>query len=285
MLRVGTAGWQYRDWAGIVYPKPKPRGFDELTFLAGFFNVIEINSSFYGPPRPEAAKGWCERVSASKDFRFTAKLWQEFTHTRKAAAKEEKEFKRGIEPMAKAGRLGGILVQFPWSFRNEAENRAYLRRLVRHFREYPLVVEVRHGGWIWPDTLDEFAELGVGLCNIDQPLFKRSVEPAALTTSTVGYVRLHGRNYQQWFSKTANVRERYDYLYSIEELEPWVDRIREVEKDTHDTYVVANNHNVGKAVVNAFELQAFLTPRRVEPPESLIAQYPELEAIDSAARR
>jgi uncharacterized protein YecE (DUF72 family) len=144
-------------------------------------------------------------------FRFTAKLYKAFTHDRKASQQDESDFKRGIAPLMEAGRLGALLVQFPWSFRNKPENRICLRRLHDRLAEYPLVVEVRHGSWIEPDVLDELAESGGGLSNIDQPLFHRSVKPAALTTSDVGYVSLHGRNYQQWFSKKADVRARYDY--------------------------------------------------------------------------
>jgi uncharacterized protein YecE (DUF72 family) len=82
MLRIGTAGWKYKDWEGIVYPKPKPRGFDELQFLSNLFSTVEINSSFYGPPRPSAAKKWVESVQHVPSFRFTAKLYQSFTHAR-----------------------------------------------------------------------------------------------------------------------------------------------------------------------------------------------------------
>jgi uncharacterized protein YecE (DUF72 family) len=278
-IRIGTAGWQYKDWAGIVYPKPKPRGFDELAFMAQSFTTIEINSSFYGPPRPEVTKTWIERIADNPDFRFTAKLWKGFTHERKTTKEDEKLFKDGMQPMMESGRLGAVLVQFPWSFRNDPENRIYLRNLRERFAEYPLVVEVRHGSWIEPDVLDELAELGVGLCNIDQPLFHRSVKPAAVTTSWIGYVRLHGRNYKQWFSKTADVRERYDFLYSRRELEPWVERVRTIAEDAQDTYVVTNNHNLGKAVVNAFELKAFLTDEPIMPPPQLVEKYPELHEI------
>jgi uncharacterized protein YecE (DUF72 family) len=96
------------------------------------------------------------------------------------------------------------------------------------------------------ETLDLLAQVGIGICNIDQPVFHRSVKPSSRTTSSVGYVRLHGRNYGNWFSAQADVRERYDYLYSMQELDPWLDRIREIEHDTQDTYVVTNNHNLGQ---------------------------------------
>src|SRR5215212_3404376 len=106
MIRIGTAGWQSRDWAGIVYPKPKPRGFDELSFLASFFNTVEINSSFYGPPRPKVTSAWADRVAQSPEFRFTAKLWKGFTHERNATAEDERLFKDGMDPLMKSGRLG-----------------------------------------------------------------------------------------------------------------------------------------------------------------------------------
>jgi uncharacterized protein YecE (DUF72 family) len=142
-----------------------------------------------------------------------------------------------------------------------------------------LVVEIRHGSWVEPSALDELAELGIGLCNIDQPLFRPSVKPAAVTTSRIGYVRLHGRNYRQWFSKTADVRERYDYLYAPQELQPRVDRVKTIAADAEQTYVVTNNHNLGKAVMNAFELKAFLTREAITPPPQLLERYPELGEI------
>ena len=282
MIRIGTAGWQYRDWAGIVYPSPKPRGFDELSYLANFFNVIEINTSFYGPPRPSAARGWVERVAHQPKFRFTLKLWKGFTHERNASAADEKLFKEGIYPIFDAGRLGAVLIQFPWSFKNEPDHIRYLNRLTERFAAYPLVLEVRHSSWIKADILDMLAEQGIGLCNIDQPLFSRSVKPSAHTTSSIGYIRLHGRNYRQWFSEKADVRERYDYLYSLDELEPWADRVRAVAKDARETYVVTNNHNLGKAAANAIELSALLLDEPIDPPEQLVRTYPELRTLTTA---
>jgi uncharacterized protein YecE (DUF72 family) len=279
MIRVGTAGWKYKDWDGIVYPKPKPRGFDELTYLSTFFDAIEINSSYYGPPRPSAAKKWVESVAGNSLFQFTAKLFHSFTHERKPAPNDEKDFKEGIAPLVEGARLGALLLQFPWSFRNSRENREYLIGLQRRFREYPLVLEVRHASWTEPGTLNLLAELDVGLCNIDQPLFNRSIEPGAEATSAIGYIRLHGRNYKTWFAESANVRERYDYLYSVDELEPWVDRVKDVAGKTKNTYVMSNNHNIGKATANALQIASILKGKPVAAPSTLIQHYPELEGF------
>jgi uncharacterized protein YecE (DUF72 family) len=279
VIRIGPAGWKYKDWEGVVYPKPAPRGFNELAYIATYFTTVEINSSFYGPPHPGAARKWVASVSHNRDFRFTAKLFQSFTHERKPAPEDERDFKAGIGPIAEADRLGAILIQFPWSFKNEQQNREYLWQLQARFKEYPLVVEVRHASWVTEEVLDTFAALRIGFCNIDQPVFHRSVRPTALTTSSVGYVRLHGRNYRNWFSPTANVRDRYDHLYSLDELEPWMARVKSIAQDGDETYVVTNNHNLGKSTVNALQLQAFLLGGSVEVPPCLRETYPELQQI------
>jgi uncharacterized protein YecE (DUF72 family) len=280
VIRIGPAGWAYKDWAGIVYPKPLPRGFRPIEYLAGFFDMLEINTSFYGPPKPQTTRSWAEDVERNPRFRFTAKLWRGFTHERNATAEDEKLFREGMDPLMTVGRLGGILMQFPISFKNTPENRAYVVSLYRRFREYPLVLEVRHSSWADEAALDLLAELGIGFCNIDQPLLGKALRPSAETTSPVGYVRLHGRNYQNWFAENKRSSDRYDYLYSIKDLEQWAERVKAIsEKRRESIFVVTNNHFEGKAVANALQLTALLTDQAVHPPEQLIMRYPELQKI------
>jgi len=276
VTRVGPAGWAYKDWKGIVYPAHRERGFSELAFVAQLFDTVEINTSFYGPITAKTADQWLKQVDSNRRFRFTAKLWRGFTHERSASAADESAFKEGLAPLLEASKIGAVLLQFPWSFRNTEENLTYVAHLRDRFREYPLVLEVRHGSWSEPGILDTLEQLGVGLCNIDQPLFKRSVKPSALATSRVGYIRLHGRNYKSWFTENKHVGERYDYLYSVEELDPWLDRIKAVEHATSDTYVVTNNHYLGKAVVNAFEIKSILDSQPLPIPATLLERYPDL---------
>lgn len=278
IIRIGPAGWSYADWEGIVYPRTRPRSFHEAEYLARFFDTIEINTSFYQPLRPEIARSWLGRVSHNPRFQFTAKLWKRFTHERDAGQEDEKAFKRGLNPLAEAGRLGALLLQFPWSFKWTRENREYVGTLAMEFVEYPLVLEVRHNSWNRPEVFELLGDLGVGFCNIDQPLIGRSLGPTARTTGPVGYVRLHGRNYQQWFAP-SEPRERYNYLYEMEELRPWADRARRVAEHSQATFVVTNNHFEGKAVANALELEYLLTGKSVSVPGSLKARYPELANI------
>jgi len=277
LIRIGPAGWSYKDWEGIVYPKPASSGFDPLQYLARFFDTIEINSSFYRPPAASTAKAWAARVAHNAKFAFTAKLYRMFTHERgKATADDEKAFCEGIDPLMNAGKLGAVLLQFPWSFKNSEDDRAYLFKLLGRFKRYPLVVEIRHTSWNNPRILETFEEMGVGLCNIDQPLFGKSIRPAALSTSPIGYVRLHGRNYQNWFRESAPRDERYNYLYSPAELDPWIARIKEVAAHTKETYVITNNHFRGKAIVNAVELKSMIEEHPVSAPAPLFAEYNQL---------
>ena len=289
ILRVGPAGWSYPDWAGYVYPSRRSKGFHEATYLAEFFDTIEINTSFYLPLRPDHAAQWIDRVAANPRFVFTAKLWQRFTHdvrsvTSGSAAEDERAVRAGFDVLLAANKLGAVLLQFPFSFHRTQETVAYLSALIKRFADYPLVVEVRHGSWDAPETLELLRSSGVSFCNIDQPIIGRSLGPSAQATGAVGYVRLHGRRYDTWFSDDAAIpaHERYNYLYSAEELAPWSTRVRKVTGQARNTFVITNNHFQGKSAVNALQLISILKGSKVKVPEPLRRQYPQLEEIADA---
>ncbi|MGH9561557.1 MAG: DUF72 domain-containing protein, partial [Terracidiphilus sp.] len=189
-IAVGPAGWSYADWAGIVYPAHKPRDFHEATYLAQFFDTIEINTSFYQPLRPALAEQWVDRVSANPRFLFTAKLWKKFTHEAGATSEDERSLRAGFAPLAAAGKLAALLLQFPYSFHRTEENVARLAGLIDRFSDHRLVVEIRHNSWNHADFFAMLRERGVGFCNIDQPLIGRSIKPSERATAPVGYVRL-----------------------------------------------------------------------------------------------
>jgi uncharacterized protein YecE (DUF72 family) len=289
IVRVGPAGWSYPDWAGYVYPSRRAKGFHEAAYLSEFFDTIEINTSFYQPLRPDHAAQWIDRVAANPRFVFTAKLWQRFTHdirstTSDASAADERAVRAGFDVLRAANRLGAVLLQFPFSFHRTAETVAYLSAILKRFADYSLVVEVRHASWDAPETLELLHARGVSFCNIDQPVIGRSLGPSAQATSAVGYVRLHGRRYDTWFSDDLSIpaHERYNYLYSVEELAPWVARVRKVTERARETFVITNNHFQGKSVVNALQLINILKGSKVKVPEPLRRQYPQLEAIADA---
>lgn len=290
MIRVGPAGWSYPDSPGRVYPAGLPRKFDVLAYLAEYFDTIEINATFYAPQPPRTCESWVRRVAANPGFRFTAKLWQRFTHgpalPGRAAVPREGAFEpwtreevvlatEGLEALRQAGRLGAVLAQFPWSFRATRDNVDRLERLAADFEGWPLVVEVRHGSWADHRFALALRRLGLGFCNIDQPVIGESLGPTAGVTSSIGYVRLHGRRYDRWFEVQEDAAGRYDYLYSAAELSPWVERIRRIAgaDGVTDVYVITNNHYEGKGPANALMLRAMIEGRPVRCPPQLLATY------------
>jgi uncharacterized protein YecE (DUF72 family) len=271
-IRVGPAGWSYTDWEGTVYPKHGSK-FDQLAYLASFFDTIEINSPFYRIPPPTHAKSWVRRVASNPEFRFTTKVFRGFTHDKAALAAEDiRAFKTYLDPLMEAGRLGAILLQFPWSFKNSEESRAKLAQLFETFDEYPKALEVRHASFQNEDFTRFLDDHQVGFVNVDQPLFHDSVKPSDAVTGPVGYARFHGRNYEKWFAHEESW-ERYDYLYSKDELQPWVDRIERMA-EARDTYVITNNHFRGQAIVNATELKQAMGQEGKVPPQ-VAETYPE----------
>jgi len=283
-IRVGPAGWSYSDWSGVLYPKKRPRGFHEAAYLAQWFDTIEINTSFYSPMRPDHCRLWLAQVEANPRFLFTAKLWQRFTHETGATAQDEKDVRAGFDILRDADKLGAVLVQFPFSFHREPGTIAHLRNLLDRFGDYPLVVEVRHATWNDKSFYEMLQERGVGFCNIDQPVIGRSLAPTERSTAAVGYVRLHGRRYDTWFSDDPETPgyERYNYLYSERELEPWAKRAEHVARHSKKTFVITNNHYEAKGVVNALQLINLLTGEKVKVPEPLREHYPQLNRIADA---
>jgi uncharacterized protein YecE (DUF72 family) len=310
-LRIGTSGWNYPSgpgkWNGIFYPATRSKRagtdqFDELRFYAEHFNTVEVNSTFYGQPRPEVTRGWAERTPA--DFDFSLKLYQKFTHPkmfRDAALKRAPggdgplldllaqvtrsdidEFRDGIDPLASAGKLGALLAQFPASFKDSAASRDYLAQLLRAFQDYPMAVELRHKSWsdAIGDTLAMLNEFDAAWVQIDEPKFRFSIRQNYLPNiASFYYMRLHGRNAAQWWHHEHR-DDRYNYLYSKQELQEFSDTIGAANELVKKSYLYTNNHFSAKSIVNAVMLKAQLgQPIEGEYPPELIERYPEMDAL------
>jgi uncharacterized protein YecE (DUF72 family) len=278
-IRVGPAGWSYSDWKGQVYPKPQPRGFDPLTYLAQYFDAVEINATFYRIPTPATTRQWVERVTQFPAFRFTAKLWQGFTHASQASSKDAAAFRHAMEPLHGAGRLGAVLMQFPYRFHHTSENRQYLQRIITALRHYPLILEVRHRSWDQPHVYEWLQELQIGFCNIDQPQVSYGLGLTNHVTSPIGYLRLHGRNAAMWFKAEAGAAARYDYRYTAEEIGEILNTVQVISQRANSTYLITNNHFRGQAALNALELRFGLLHAQIPVPPPLLSAYPELEAL------
>lgn len=286
-IRIGTAGWSYKDWYGIVYPEKPDKQFKELDFLANYFDTAEINSTFYRPANSFMGAAWVRKVAHNPDFKFTAKLWQRFTHERKDFGSEEvNQVIQGIDPLAQADKLGAILCQFPWSYKNDEVSRKWLLNILSTFRDYPLVVELRHASWDVPATYELLDKQGAGFATIDQPVIGKSIEFKPVRTGQIGYVRMHGRNYKAWFAKKKenggqrkSPAARYDYLYSDKEIKEIVKKVRTVAEGAQQTFVIQNNHPWGQAVANSLQLKAALGETDIKVPDTMFTRFPELKKI------
>jgi uncharacterized protein YecE (DUF72 family) len=279
-LHIGTAGWSYDDWVGLVYPAD--RATDQLRQLARYFDCVEINSSFYQPPRATVTAAWLRATPSS--FRFLAKAWQRFTHQRDRpwTAGDRDRLLSGLAPLRDAGRFDALLFQFPWSFRCDARNRAWLDRLAEAFDGWPCAVEVRHDSWRGQEAF--FRDRQLTWCNVDQPALARCLPAGAIATTATGYLRLHGRNAAAWFAEQeAYPGARYDYLYGPDELAGLERLARDLAEKTTRTFVIFNNHKDAKAFSNALQLQARLQPERPrQAPAPLLKRYPALRDIVEA---
>lgn len=275
---VGTAGWSYGDWAGRVYPDPPPRGFDGLRHLARFLDCIEINSTFYRVPSPRTAADWVRRTDGLPGFRFTAKVHRSFTHGDESETGPAgvRAFLDALAPLRESGRLGTLLLQFPWSFRDSPDARRRLARLCELFSAERVAVEVRHASFASPDAEAFLAALGAGIAEVDMPASPTNLGPRRRVLGPFGYFRLHGRNAAAWFDPAAGRDRRFDYFYSGEEIDALAGRVRAAAPILPLVFVVTNNHFRGQGPANSLMLRARLLGGPVPVPPELLRAFPSL---------
>jgi uncharacterized protein YecE (DUF72 family) len=276
LIYIGIAGWSYPDWKGIVYTSTR---IDQLEYVSGFVDCLEINSTFYRPPVEQNSKSWLRRTAAKPEFFFTAKLHRDFTHEGKIDPVAVKQFHKGFDPLLQEGKLRHLLIQFRYDFPDGPENRRHLAKIVENFRQtFSLAVEVRHKSWETPEALNFLQELGVAVCNLDYPTASNSFNLQRCLVGEHGYFRMHGRNREKWFSK-AGRDETYDYYYNDDELSQIKERVEGLAGAFKTLTVIANNHYRGAELANALELKALITGQKQPVPEGLVKAYPNLKRI------
>lgn len=276
-IRVGIAGWSYPDWDGYVY---EGRVKDKLRFVAGYVDMIEINSTFYQPPMEKNSESWLRKTEDLPGFYFTAKLHQEITHEGMLGDDMVQAFHKGFGPLTGAGRLKHLLAQFRWDFSDHPETRQHLSAIREKFRDMPeLVLELRHASWQSPRALEFLEGLGVTVANLDYPLAKNSFSLQECRIGRNGYLRLHGRNAKAWFDKKAGRDETYNYIYSSGEIGEIKERALSLTRTYRSLTIVANNHYEGKEVANALQMKALLGGKKVRVPPALLNHYAELKEI------
>lgn len=263
ILQFGTAGWSYKDWSGKVYPEKLPQGFNHLNFIANKFDFVEVNTTFYRTPDIKLVNGWLDKTSDLIDFRFWIKLNQIFTHSRKHSQSDVQAFSYSISPLKEGGKLGGLLIQFPYSFKFNKSNLDYLIALTDNFRDHVKAVEFRHNSWMNNDLFNIFEQRGLIWVNIDQPVISQSIPLTEIVTNNeISYLRLHGRNYKSWFSDEGR-DARYDYSYSQKELMEIAENIRAIGKSAKRIVISGNNHYKGSAVNNLILLKKILKENKI----------------------
>jgi uncharacterized protein YecE (DUF72 family) len=270
VIYVGTSGYSYKDWIGVFYPEGTKQR-DMLEFYARHFPCVEINATYYNIFSEKTFAGMAERTP--KKFRFSIKAPGTATHlpadTLMPLHQDVKYFRENIAPLAEQKKLSAVLMQFPSSFKPSDRTIDYLQRLREAWDDLCLVAEFRNRAWQSNETLELLNGLRISWCNVDQPQFKTLLHPSSDVTDGRGYVRFHGRNYKKWW--TGDNTTRYDYLYSAQELEPWADRLIDVEAEVKETLAFFNNHRRAQAAENADMLAAMLRSRFGEDAEKVVA--------------
>jgi len=288
-FNIGTAGWSYKDWVPNFYPKNQTGGFDWLQFYSHYFHCVEVNSTYYTYISPKIVDGWIKKVEDSSNFIFHIKLHQDFTHKRKFDEQNIKAIRYNLDQLSKSERLGGLLIQFPYSYSFDGSSVQYIQKLRDIFSNVDCFVEVRHSSWNNNRAYELFKENDLTFCTIDQPQIGQAIEFAPIITNDKAYIRFHGRNVEGWkkslsnFGKPQTCEEqsyRYQYLYSPGELVEIEQKIKSIQPKVKEVNVIMNNHPQGDAVANAFELIHLLEEKtKVEMPPTILRAYPRLEKV------
>jgi uncharacterized protein YecE (DUF72 family) len=254
LILIATSGYAYKDWKGKFYPQDI-KDKDMLSFYSKVFPFTEVNSSYYS--MPTAYMFYRMAKKTPEGFLFVVKAFGGMTHQGDLSDTTVKKFKDALTPLAESNRLACVLAQFPYSFHNNEKNRDYLKKLRERLGNLPVAVEFRTDDWLRLEVMKLLREYDMAFVCVDEPPIKGLLPPVVVATASIGYVRFHGRNAQKWYNHQQSY-ERYDYLYSEEELSQWVPKIRELSKKTEVVFIAMNNHFNAQAVINARQLQALL---------------------------
>lgn len=296
-LRIGTSGWHFpreREgglaWEGLFYPLERPRGFRDLTYYSRFYNTVEVNLTFYRLPRLSVIHSWIRHTPPG--FLFSVKLHQKFTHP---ALYLQRTFAEGrvptpvtdedvsamqaiLDTLAAADKLGCLLIQFGYDVEPSPDHVDCILSLAERFRPHRVAIEIRTRGWRSPAIMERFRAANLAWVYVDQYTIRYPRVRDVMPTADYYYLRCHGRNPLWVKPKTGS--ERYDDLYSWEELLPIAQRVMTVLPMVKTAFVYFNNHARAKAAVNATMLQALfnLTPPHPHT-EALSAAYPQLAEL------
>lgn len=290
-IRVGTCSWTDKTMVAAWYPPSVKSATDRLRYYAEHFDTVEVDSTFYGLPAERNAELWAQRTPPG--FVFHVKAYALLTRhsirpdrlpaalraghdleldrygrvvhpPAELRAAAFRRFSAALTPLREQNKLGVILLQFPPYFVASEANRAYIRHAARSLAPDAVAVEFRHASWVAPEelprTLDLLSDLGAAFVGVDEPRLDSPgvLPPLTAATSSIGYVRFHGRNTATWHARVASAAERFKYLYAEEELAEWVEPLRRLSRETQVTYAMFNNCYADYAPRNARQLAMLL---------------------------
>jgi uncharacterized protein YecE (DUF72 family) len=254
LIYIGTSGYSYKDWKGNFYPEDIKED-SMLEYYSRYFNFTEINFTYYAMPSYKVFEGM--NANTPENFFFSVKAFSAFTHARVASSQQAEAFINALNPIRESQKLACILFQFPYSFHKTKENMEYLKKVRDDFKNEHISFEFRNSYWASEDTVKFLKTNDIGWISVDEPNIKGLVRPVAAATSDIGYIRFHGRNKEKWYNHNE-AYERYDYLYSEDELLEWMARIKYVEKNSRVTFIAFNNHFRAQGVKNSSMLRSLL---------------------------
>jgi uncharacterized protein YecE (DUF72 family) len=248
---VGTSGYSFADWVGTFYPAGT-QSRDMFDVYVQHFSAVELNFTYYRMPSARTLASLDRR--SPDGFEFWVKANRKITHEQDRSVAGE--FIENLGPLREAGKLAGVLMQFPQSFHRTVANRRYLAAALEDFRPLRPAVEFRHASWDRPETVEGLRERGATLVVPDAPPIRSLYRPEPTATSRFAYLRLHSRNPDKWYAGSA---ERYDYSYSERELRELVENWSSVEQSVDKVYALFNNCHHGQAADNARTFRRLLS--------------------------
>ena len=290
-IATGMGGWDLFPFNGAFYPSRAPKGFRKLAFYSRYFDLIEVNATFYNTDfREYHVRRWLEDVRDNGRFCFTVKLFRGYTHTMDATKDDLLRIYRTLDLLAESGRLGGLLIQFPGSFKNQKECREYLYRLSHAFRRYRMFLEVRHASWNTPLMHNFFQETRCHLVNVDLPALDGHIPFQHLAWDGAAYFRMMGRNAAAWKNPWRleadgkhMVSDRYNYRYSEEELKNLALSVRQAGAGVKKAFVVFHNDPGARSIENGYRFRHLLQPKqRLEIPPTTLRAFPQLRPLSAS---
>jgi len=251
---IGTSGWSFQDWKGVFYPE-KISSDEMITFYVQHFRCAELNTTYYQIPPYSMFENLVENTPDA--FEITVKLNRHTTHSGENPMQAARDLNNAVTPLKEAQKFAGFLGQFPSSFKNNESNRGFLHALRTEVPDVPIFVEFRHTSWLEKPLYKFLHQNRLGYVCVDEPPLKGLLPPQTITTTDTGYVRFHGRNTGTWWN--AEKGDRYDYSYTTEELQEWVERLEQMRTRVSKLYIFFNNCHHGQAPLNARQMQAFFS--------------------------